>query len=123
MDESFNLVDRYCLSIFPEMLEHFSEEELRIASSTGSYIFHEDYFVKFIGASLDDDALLARVAAYLEYLAENKNNYLVDLAEIGILESVISKDFHQLAPHLRPCSRKLVQSVLAHCNVAPALWN
>lgn len=122
MDESFNLVDRYCLSLFPEMLEYFSEAELRIASGTGSYIFHEDYFVKFIGTSLDDDAILARVAEYVEYLAENKNTYLVDLAEIGILESVISKGFHQLAPHVKSASKKLVQSVLAHCNVAPALW-
>ena len=122
MDEKFNIVDQYCFSLFPEMLNHFSEVELRSASNLGSYIFHEDFFLKFLALSATSDGLMARIGRYVEYLAGDENNYLGDLAEIGILEGAVSQNLYALARHLGPKSKTLLKNVLSHFDVDHSKW-
>jgi len=114
--------DAHCLSVFPELLEQFSESELRSASVLGTYIFHEDYFAKFIASRSSNEVMLRRFSDYIEYLASNEDYSLRDLAEVGILEGLVSKQDHRVAPFLGPASSELVARVLSHFDVDPKPW-
>lgn len=122
MSEPFNPVDAHCLSIFPELLGQFSEDELRSASLIGSYIFHEDYFMKFVESGASNEIILRRIAGYIEYLASHRHQYQRDLVEVGILESLVSKEDHRIAPFLGPAGTAAVTRVLPNFAVDPNPW-
>lgn len=122
MSEALHSADAYCLKTFPELLELFSEEELRPAGATGTYIFHEDYFAEFIARRSSDEAMLRRIAGYIEHLASSSDKALQNLAEIGILENLVAKKDHRVAPFLGPASTELVARVLSHFAVDPTPW-
>ncbi len=122
MSEGFHPNDAHCLSLFPELLQQFSEDELRRASATGTYIFHEDYFARFIENQARNELMLRRIAKYVEQLASSHDVSLQNLAEIGILEGVVSKNDHSLAPYVGPASAELLARVLLHFDVDPKLW-
>ncbi len=122
MSKPFNPVDAHCLSVFPELLGQFSEDELSSASSIGSYIFHEDYFVKFVASQASNELFLRRVAGYIEFLASHEYFYQRELAEVGILESLICREDHRIAPFLGPAARAAVARVLPHFDVDPKPW-
>ena len=122
MSEMFNPIDAHCLSAFPELLEQFSEAELRSASSIGSYIFHEDYFMKFVETQSNNELLLRRVATYIEYLASHENQYQRDLVEVGILERLVSEQDHRIAPFLGPAGAAAVIRVLPNFYWDPEPW-
>lgn len=119
---TMNLVDRYCLDIFPEILNFHSIKELEEASSIGSYIFHEDYFVKFLVASSGDVDLLKRAGNYIEYLAANENKHLRDLANVGVLSSLVNQHFYEIAPYFKLETKKLMKEVARHTRVDGKKW-
>lgn len=92
-----NIIDSYCLTEFPELLEIFSREELEEASSLGSYIFHEDYLNRVIVMNRSSASFLKRVADYIEYLASSKNKEMNYLAQIGIVEALINEKIIEAA--------------------------
>jgi len=62
MSEPFHPYDMDCVKAFPELLQQFTEDELRSASAIGTYIFHEDYFAEFITRWSSNEAMLRRIA-------------------------------------------------------------
>ncbi len=95
-----NITDRYCLDLFPELLELYGIDALEQASSLGSYVFHEDFFNEFLIKRSDSDDIMFRGAKYIAYLFADENTYLNDLAQIGILEGLINCKFSRIAPFL-----------------------
>lgn len=122
VDSSYNLLDAYCVHLFPELLDEFEENELMDASSVGSYIFHEDFLNMLVGIRRADEAFLDRVCDYIENLASNKNKYFVDLAEIGVLEGLVDSGVVEIARHLGPESRRLVTSIAQRLNFDLSKW-
>ena len=101
-----NLTDEYCLQLFPELLKKFDYKELRKASETGSYIFHEDYLLKLIIES-NSENLYERFANYIEYLISDKNTNLNNLGIIGLLEGAINQELTQIIPYLGKTTKNL----------------
>jgi hypothetical protein len=122
MSEGLHPNDAHCLSLFPELLQQFSEDELRHASAIGTYIFHEDYFSRFIEGQAGNELMLRRIAKYVEQLASSHDVALQNLAEIGILEGLVSKKDYSLAPYVGPASTELLAKVLSHFDVDPTPW-
>jgi hypothetical protein len=122
MSEAFHPYDVGCMNAFPELLQQFAEAELRSASSIGTYIFHEDYFAQFIERWASDEAMLRRIANYVESLASSEDQEQRNLAEIGILERLVSKEDHRIAPFLGPAAAASVDRVLRHFSVDPQPW-
>ena len=122
MSEPFHPYDMDCVKAFPELLQQFTEDELRSASAIGTYIFHEDYFAEFITRWSSNEAMLRRIADYVESLASSDDEEQRNLAEIGILESLISKKDHRIVPFLGPAGVALVDRVLLHFDVDPKPW-
>lgn len=122
MTQNFHPNDALCLELFPELLDQFTIDDLRSASTIGTYTFHEDYFAKFIAHRSSDEAMLRRIADYIERLASGTDQSLRNLAEIGILENLVSKKDHRVAPFLGPASTELIARVLSHFTVDPTPW-
>jgi hypothetical protein len=122
MSETFYPNDEHCLSLFPELLQLFSEDDLRAASTTGTYIFHEDYFARFIENQARDELMLRRIAKYVELLASSHDVSLRNLAAVGILEGLVSKQNHSIAPYIGPATGELLAEVLPRFAVDPNPW-
>jgi hypothetical protein len=122
MTGDFHPNDAYCLELFPELLEQFSADELRSASTVGTYIFHEDYFAEFIAARSSNEAILRRIANYIEHLAGADDPALRTLAEVAILEGLVSRQDHRVAPLLGPASRDALARVLPRFSVDAKPW-
>lgn len=108
--------------MFPELLSGASKDELEAASQFGSYVFHEDHFLKLIN-STDDEDLLARAARYLEYLCANENPYLRDLGSVALLEGLVSSGSSKISRFLGTRSRDQLAKVLQHFDVDKAAWH
>lgn len=117
-----NLVDLYCLELFPEILSKYSKKDLEAASIFGSYIFHEDFFVPFIAGKNSSTEQLARAGAYIEYLSGNENRYLRNLAEIGILSSLIDRGFVEIVPHLGSHAKRLIEQISSRMTFDREIW-
>jgi len=104
------------------MLAHFPESELLSASVLGTYIFHEDYFIPFVLGRSSDEMMMQRVATYIEFLASSEDQSLHNLAEIGILEALVSRQDSSVAVFLGPQSKALLVRVLPHFDVDPKPW-
>ncbi len=102
-----NLVDLHCLELFPEMKEQFQALDLERASDEGSYIFHEDYFLRF-ALDQNENKMLKRIADYIEELACSENKQIRNLAQIGVLEGMINSNFTKIAKHLGQNSKSMV---------------
>jgi hypothetical protein len=122
MSEAFHPYDMACMEAFPELLQQFAEDELRAASAIGTYIFHEDYFAEFISRWSSNEVMLRRIADYVEFLASSEDKERRNLAEIGILEGLISKQDHRIAPFLGTAGAALVDRVLPNFGVDPKPW-
>ncbi|PHQ93356.1 MAG: hypothetical protein COB40_14420 [Marinosulfonomonas sp.] len=117
-----NLVDKYCSDCFPELVEIFGLDALEEASGFGSYIFHEDYFVKWMKGAVLTPSIIERITKYMEYLAESPNSHLNDLAHVGLLESVVDVDLVELAPYMGAETKKLLVKVCSTMHLDPDIW-
>ena len=104
-----NLVDKFCCDLFPEMLAEYSTPDLELASASGSYVFHEDYLVDFVCRQKDPE-LVARVVDYILYLRDDRNPYLRDLAQLGVVEGIINAQADQ---YVRPLIESVPEMVQA----------
>jgi hypothetical protein len=116
MSERPNPVDAHGLSVFPSLFDQFPKRELRSACLIGSYTFHEDHFLKFV-ESQSDEFVLRRISDDIESLASHANASQRDLAEVGILESLVSSERHRIALYLGPAGAIIVARFLPRFTV------
>ncbi len=103
-----NMINKYCMECFPELVEKYGYDTLSEASSLGTYVFHEDYFNLWVIEDVSSDCDLSRVADYIEHLASSSNVDLQNLAQIGIIEGLMNFHFEKIASYLQKNSRKLL---------------
>ncbi len=111
-----------CLTDFPEVLDVFSQGELAQASAIGSYIFFEDYFMRFIEKRGHSDQFFARVAAFIETLAESDDADIRNLAQIALLEPLVNKKIVKIAPHLGKAAQKLLRQAQDTTRIDTKIW-
>lgn len=121
MRERPNPVDAHGLSVFPSLFDQFPKSELRFASLVGSYIFHEDHFLKFV-ESQSDEFVLCRISDNIESLASHANASQRDLAEVAIPESLVSSERHRTALYLDPAGATAVARLLSRVTVDAKPW-
>lgn len=107
-----NLTDAYCLDLFPELKRRWPSKELLEASDVGSYIFHEDFFLKWMCSEERSSSEMKRICEYLEYLANSPNPHLNDLLEIGILRGVISNHAKRISAFFGPSTRTIFKEAI-----------
>ena len=95
---------------------------LEEASSSGSYIFHEDYFVYFVKKHAKTRTFMQRVAKYIEYLAESENIHLRHLVEVGILGEFVDQNIIEIAPFLKPHTKYLLREARVHTKIDEKAW-
>ena len=121
-DNIYNLNDAYCVKMFPELVDRFGESALKRASSFGEYVFHEDYFIKFLIENENNLDVIKRGADYIEYLCRSENTLLQNLAKIGLIDSLISKEFTKISEFLGSQSRQTLGESLEHFDVDHQAW-
>ena len=99
-DMSLNLTDKFCLMLFPELKEFADMKDMRLASTIGTYIFHEDYFMKYVEANVHNPEILQRFCDYVEYLLSDDNVYLNNLAIVALLERCLDIGMFAIRPLL-----------------------
>lgn len=71
---------------------------MALASAEGSYIFHEDFFMKYVEENRDNKELLRGLCDYIEYLLSDRNFYLNQLARAALLERCIDIKLYEMRP-------------------------
>ena len=121
MSENKNSVAA-CLKAFPEILDHYSENELADSASLGAYIFFEDYFNEFVSAHRNSEVFFRRVAVFIEDMAGSTDNDLRNLAEIGILEGMVNRKVIGISKFLGPNSKHLIREASDRTKIDPKIW-
>lgn len=119
---SLETLDADCLEFFPELLKFSNEKELDEADEDGPYIFHAYHFIPLIIRNRANTNMLQRAANYIESLAVHVGTDISALAEICLLESLVSNEVYEINSHLGPHSRVLLNKVLSHFNVDKSKW-
>ncbi len=111
-----------CLRKFPEISDHFSDEELRGATALGNYIFFEDYFNEFVAVHGRSEHFFQRVAAFVEKLAGSTDPEVQALAEIGLLEGLVNRQVLGVADHLGEHARRLLKDASRRTRFDEKIW-
>ena len=110
-----------CLALFPEIADDYSVEEIKSVINL-TYPFHEDLFCSSVRKRRFDREYLLRAADYIESLARSANINFVNLAEIGVLGSMVSYGPTEIASYLHPACKKLLLSMQEHTRVDEKIW-
>jgi len=115
-------LDKYCLELFPEMLEIYSLDVLEEASDIGRYIFFESYFNEFLEKNKANSRILQKAANFIEQLAQSEDQDVINLTEIGILEGLVNRGVNGIANYLKPHSKKLLNDATSRTKIDKEIW-
>lgn len=122
-DLSLNITDKYCLFLFPEMKTYRPMRELALASTLGSYIFHGQYFNKYIEENRNDSSIIKRFCDYIEYLLLDENHELNFLAEVAILEWCLDIGLYEIRPLIREKGLQALKQLSERFRIDEERWS
>jgi hypothetical protein len=111
-----------CLNAFPELEEYYSREKLLEATSSGNYVFFEDYFNEFVENYGNNKYFFQRVGVFIEGMAANPNADVRNLVEIGLLEGLVNRRVYTVASFLGKHSKKLLMNASQRTKFDEKVW-